>query len=296
MAVFLERAPPADTLAGIRGQRDEQIELGRREIYIHYGQGMGTSKLIIAAAKTGTRAQYEYRCDARPDGCRGPETRNRAVKPPRDLASPTSRMAAGQRMREAYRIIGADPPRAPMAAPQGALRPTLKLRLTRKNPEIGNLVEHIEIAKYRRRTPRRQREASPSNHGAAATRDSTRAKRCSSCDVLAFEGCLVGRCIKARDIAENRRSKFNPGAMLGAGQRIGGMQRFGSVSSRYARMTRGLENRDVADQKHRRPAEAAKAPENHAGLLARSISIRSNKTPFSVSASPRAAHRDRACG
>jgi len=54
MAVFLDRAPPADTLAGIRGQRDEQIELGRREIYIHYGQGMGTSKLIIAAAKTGT--------------------------------------------------------------------------------------------------------------------------------------------------------------------------------------------------------------------------------------------------
>jgi len=54
MAVFLDRAPPADTLAGIRGQRDEQIELGRREIYIHYGKGMGTSKLVIAAAKTGT--------------------------------------------------------------------------------------------------------------------------------------------------------------------------------------------------------------------------------------------------
>jgi uncharacterized protein (DUF1697 family) len=54
MAVFLDRAPPADTLAGIRGQRDEQIELGRREIYIHYGSGMGTSKLVIPAAKTGT--------------------------------------------------------------------------------------------------------------------------------------------------------------------------------------------------------------------------------------------------
>ena len=54
MAVFLDRAPPADTLAGMRGQRDEQIELGRREIYIHYGAGMGTSKLVIPAAKTGT--------------------------------------------------------------------------------------------------------------------------------------------------------------------------------------------------------------------------------------------------
>jgi uncharacterized protein (DUF1697 family) len=54
MAVFLDRAPPPDTLAGIRGQRDEEIGLGRREIYIHYDQGMGTSKLVIPAAKTGT--------------------------------------------------------------------------------------------------------------------------------------------------------------------------------------------------------------------------------------------------
>jgi len=54
MAVFLDRAPPADTLAGIRGRKDEEIRLGRREIYIHYGAGMGTSKLVIPAAKAGT--------------------------------------------------------------------------------------------------------------------------------------------------------------------------------------------------------------------------------------------------
>lgn len=54
MAVFLDRAPPADTLTSLRGQRDEQIRLGRREIYIHYGQGMASSKLVIAAAKSGT--------------------------------------------------------------------------------------------------------------------------------------------------------------------------------------------------------------------------------------------------
>ena len=54
MAVFLDRAPPANILAGIRGQRDEQIELGRREVYIHYGEGMAASKLVIPAAKTGT--------------------------------------------------------------------------------------------------------------------------------------------------------------------------------------------------------------------------------------------------
>lgn len=54
MAVFLDRAPSAGTLAEIRGQRDEEIRLGRREIYIHYGEGMAKSKLVIPAAKTGT--------------------------------------------------------------------------------------------------------------------------------------------------------------------------------------------------------------------------------------------------
>ena len=54
MALFLDRAPPADTLNDVRGQKDEKIRLGRREIYVHYGEGMGTSKLVIPAAKAGT--------------------------------------------------------------------------------------------------------------------------------------------------------------------------------------------------------------------------------------------------
>lgn len=54
MAIFLDTAPPKDTLDGLRGRKDEEIELGRREIYVHYGEGMGTSKLVIPAAKTGT--------------------------------------------------------------------------------------------------------------------------------------------------------------------------------------------------------------------------------------------------
>jgi uncharacterized protein (DUF1697 family) len=33
---------------------DEQIALGRREIYVHYPRGQGTSRLIIPAAKAGT--------------------------------------------------------------------------------------------------------------------------------------------------------------------------------------------------------------------------------------------------
>ncbi len=54
MALFLDRVPPADALEGVRGQKDEKIRLGRREIYVHYGDGMGASKLVIPAAKTGT--------------------------------------------------------------------------------------------------------------------------------------------------------------------------------------------------------------------------------------------------
>jgi uncharacterized protein (DUF1697 family) len=54
MALFLDRAPPADTLSAVRGRKDEEIALGRREIYIHYGDGMAKSKLVIPAAKLGT--------------------------------------------------------------------------------------------------------------------------------------------------------------------------------------------------------------------------------------------------
>ena len=54
VAIFLDRAPTADALKDVRGQKDEKIKLGRREIYVHYGEGMGSSKLVIPAAKTGT--------------------------------------------------------------------------------------------------------------------------------------------------------------------------------------------------------------------------------------------------
>ncbi len=54
LAIFLDAAPPADTLAGVRHRGDEDIALGKREIYVHYGEGMAASKLVIPAAKTGT--------------------------------------------------------------------------------------------------------------------------------------------------------------------------------------------------------------------------------------------------
>jgi uncharacterized protein (DUF1697 family) len=54
MAIFLDAAPPKDTLAAIRGKKDEEVNLGKREIYVHYGEGMAKSKLVIPAAKAGT--------------------------------------------------------------------------------------------------------------------------------------------------------------------------------------------------------------------------------------------------
>ena len=54
VAIFLDGKPPKDTLSGVRGLKNEEIILGKREIYVHYGDGMGTSKLIIPAAKAGT--------------------------------------------------------------------------------------------------------------------------------------------------------------------------------------------------------------------------------------------------
>jgi uncharacterized protein (DUF1697 family) len=53
-AIFLDKAPPSDALARVTGRQDEEMRLGKREIYVHYPSGMGRSKLRIPAAKTGT--------------------------------------------------------------------------------------------------------------------------------------------------------------------------------------------------------------------------------------------------
>lgn len=54
VAIFLDHAPPADALESISGQAGEELALGTREIYVHYGRGMASSKLKIPIAKTGT--------------------------------------------------------------------------------------------------------------------------------------------------------------------------------------------------------------------------------------------------
>lgn len=54
VAIFLDDAPPADALKAMTGLKDEEVHLGKREIYVAYGSGMGRSKLKIPAAAQGT--------------------------------------------------------------------------------------------------------------------------------------------------------------------------------------------------------------------------------------------------
>lgn len=54
VAIFLDEPPPQDALTRATGVNDEVMKLGLREIYVHYGSGMGRSKLKIPAAKSGT--------------------------------------------------------------------------------------------------------------------------------------------------------------------------------------------------------------------------------------------------
>ena len=53
-AIFYEKAPPKDLIEQVRGIADEQLALGRREIYVHYPSGMGRSKLRLPAKLVGT--------------------------------------------------------------------------------------------------------------------------------------------------------------------------------------------------------------------------------------------------
>lgn len=54
VAIFLDAAPPADALDAVSGRGNEELALGRREIYVHYGDGMAQSRLGIPAARAGT--------------------------------------------------------------------------------------------------------------------------------------------------------------------------------------------------------------------------------------------------
>jgi uncharacterized protein (DUF1697 family) len=54
VAIFLDKAPPMDALDRAKNVADERMALGRREIYVHYPNGQGQSRLRIPAADSGT--------------------------------------------------------------------------------------------------------------------------------------------------------------------------------------------------------------------------------------------------
>jgi len=54
VAIFLDHPTPAEALEDIKGQANEEIRLSGREIYVHYPDGIGRSKLRIPAAHDGT--------------------------------------------------------------------------------------------------------------------------------------------------------------------------------------------------------------------------------------------------
>lgn len=54
VAIFLDKPPAPDASKTARNVESESIALGKREIYVHYPDGQGPSKLVIPAAAKGT--------------------------------------------------------------------------------------------------------------------------------------------------------------------------------------------------------------------------------------------------
>lgn len=54
VAIFLDHPPAPHALDAVIGCRGEELALGTREIYVHYGDGMARSTLRIPAAERGT--------------------------------------------------------------------------------------------------------------------------------------------------------------------------------------------------------------------------------------------------
>jgi uncharacterized protein (DUF1697 family) len=54
VAIFLDEPPAADALDTVSNRKNEEIQVGLRELYVYYPDGQGESRLKIPAAKNGT--------------------------------------------------------------------------------------------------------------------------------------------------------------------------------------------------------------------------------------------------
>jgi uncharacterized protein (DUF1697 family) len=51
---FFDQPPPADALERIRHRLDEEVVLGERELFLHYPNGQGQSRMVVPAMSVGT--------------------------------------------------------------------------------------------------------------------------------------------------------------------------------------------------------------------------------------------------
>lgn len=54
VVIFLAAPMPAGWEADVRHRGDERLVASGRELYVHYGDGMAASKLVVPAARSGT--------------------------------------------------------------------------------------------------------------------------------------------------------------------------------------------------------------------------------------------------
>ena len=54
VVMFLDEAPPGDAVAGVRPLGGEELVLRDRELYVHFPDGQGRSKLKVPFAEVGT--------------------------------------------------------------------------------------------------------------------------------------------------------------------------------------------------------------------------------------------------
>lgn len=54
LVTFLDQPARSDVLKDVKGQADEDIAMGKREVYVHYPTGIGLSRLRIPGAAAGT--------------------------------------------------------------------------------------------------------------------------------------------------------------------------------------------------------------------------------------------------
>lgn len=54
MVLFLDRKATQSDITDVTGEKNEDLVIGSKELYAHYSDGMGNSKLKMPAAKSGT--------------------------------------------------------------------------------------------------------------------------------------------------------------------------------------------------------------------------------------------------